>query len=310
MQFDVFISYAWTDDNHREWVHLLAATLRCMGFNVGIDADVDYGNDLDGFMRKIPESRHILMIVDDNYVYRANNCPASGVGMENSIIRNAIETKPEGWVAPLLVRNDGGELPEWMSGRNIKYFDFRSDCEKGDFPGAEQVDDLWRWIAGLSPDKEHAVSFATICERARRVEQIDELRDPGAWSSPWLSREGVIFSYSDAPRETMVLGSNCYTFSLTVSQCGADSVYVYSDYVKAIGLVADGVSYDNLDAKAAYGYVAPGRTIKLSAGQSAILMNDGGCLCAVRLMNAIPERNDGIYERPKIIFDYRILIEE
>ena len=68
MQFDVFISYAWTSDEHREWVRLLAASLRNMGFNVGIDAKVDYGNDLDGFMRKIPESKHVLMIVDDNYI--------------------------------------------------------------------------------------------------------------------------------------------------------------------------------------------------------------------------------------------------
>lgn len=37
-----------------------------MGFEVGVDAKVDYGNDLDGFMRKTPESKHILMIVDDN----------------------------------------------------------------------------------------------------------------------------------------------------------------------------------------------------------------------------------------------------
>ena len=56
MQFDVFISYAWTDSSHREWVRLLAACLRNMGFSVGIDAKVDYGNDLDGFMRKILES--------------------------------------------------------------------------------------------------------------------------------------------------------------------------------------------------------------------------------------------------------------
>ena len=73
MQFDVFISYAWTDDDHREWVRLLAACLRSMGFNVGIDAKVDYGNDLDGFMRRIPESLHVLMIVDDNYADRADN---------------------------------------------------------------------------------------------------------------------------------------------------------------------------------------------------------------------------------------------
>lgn len=111
MQFDVFISYAWTNDEHREWVRLLAATLRHMGFNVGIDAKVDYGNDLDGFMRKIPESKHILMVVDDNYVHRADTLPNSGVGIENAMIRGAIDSKSENWLAPLLVRNKKGAAP-------------------------------------------------------------------------------------------------------------------------------------------------------------------------------------------------------
>ena len=310
MQFDVFISYAWTDEGHREWVRLLAACLRNMGLSVGIDAKVDYGNDLDGFMRKIPESLHVLMVVDDNYVYRADNLPESGVGLENLYIRRAIDAKPEGWVAPLLVRNEKGRLPKWLEERNVKYFDFRANCEKGNFPGAEQVDDLWRWLVGLSPDKEHAVSLAILRERACRVEKIDELRDPGAWASPWLTGESVAFSYTDAPRKTMTLGSAGYSFSLSVSECGEDSVYVYSDYVKAVGLVADGAPYDGLDAKAAYQYITPGRTVTPKVGQTVVLMNDGGCLCAVRLASVTRERNDGDYRKPEIVFDYRILVED
>ena len=188
MQFDIFISYAWTSGEHREWVRLLAAGLRYIGFNVGIDAKVDYGNDLDGFMRKIPESRHVLMVVDDNYVYRADNLPDSGVGRENAVIRDAIDFQPEGWLAPLLVHNEEGRLPEWLSVRNPKYFDFRADCNKESFPGAEQIDDLWRWLVGLSPDKEYAVSVSALQKRAYRIERIDELRALGAWSYPELSR--------------------------------------------------------------------------------------------------------------------------
>ena len=310
MQFDVFISYAWTDSSHREWVRLLAACLRNMGFSVGIDAKVDYGNDLDGFMRKILESLHVLMIVDDNYVDRADNKPDSGVGMENSVIRNAVDAKPEGWLAPLLVRNKEGRLPKWLRGKNVKYFDFRTNCEKGNFPGAEQINDLWRWISELSPDKRHAVSLSTLRERACRVEKVDELRDPGAWANPLPTGERVAFPYEDAPRKTMTLGANPYSFSLSVSQCGPDSVYVYSDYVKAVGLVTDDAPYDGLDAEAAYEYITPGRTITLKIGQIAVLMNDSGCMCIVRLLDVTCERNDDVYQKPKIVFDYKILIED
>ena len=41
MQFDVFISYAWggpENTAHREWVRLLAAHLKQIGFHVGIDS--------------------------------------------------------------------------------------------------------------------------------------------------------------------------------------------------------------------------------------------------------------------------------
>lgn len=310
MQFDVFISYAWTNDEHREWVHLLAASLRHVGFNVGIDERVDYGRDLDGFMRKIVESEHVLMIVDSNYVDRADNAPNSGVGIENTVIQSVIDSKPERWLAPLLVHNEEVRLPAWMDGLNPKYFNFRSNCEKGDFPGAEQIDDLWRWLAGLSSDKEHAVSPAVIRERMYRVERIDELRDPGAWTRPYLSGSGVEFSYSDAPNSTMTLGAGTYSFALSVSQCGNDSVYVYADCGKAVGLVADDASYDDLDARHAYEHVAPGRTIKPKIGQGFVLMNNEGCLCVVRLCDVVREQNDGTYVKPKIVFDYRILIEE
>lgn len=309
MQFDVFISYAWTNDEHREWVRLLAATLRHMGFNVGIDAKVDYGNDLDGFMRKIPESKHILMVVDDNYVHRADTLPNSGVGIENAIIRGAIDSKSENWLAPLLVRNKKGRLPKWLNGKKPKYFDFRTVYDKDSFPGAEQIDDLWRWLVGLSPDKEQAVSLATLRKRAYRIERIGDLRAPGTWSHPEISKQGVEFSYIDAPRKTITLGAGSYSFSLTVSECSENSVYVYADYVKAVGLVTDGKSYDEMDADCAYGYITPGRTITPRIGQSFVLMNEEGILCSVALRSVIRERNSEIYEKPKIIFDYKILLE-
>ena len=65
---DLFISYAWSSDEHREWVRLLAANLKALGYDVLIDADVDYGDSLTGFMKRATQSRHVLLIVDDNYV--------------------------------------------------------------------------------------------------------------------------------------------------------------------------------------------------------------------------------------------------
>jgi hypothetical protein len=40
--------------SHREWVRLLAAHLKAIGFDVLIDVDVHYGDSLTGFMRTRP----------------------------------------------------------------------------------------------------------------------------------------------------------------------------------------------------------------------------------------------------------------
>lgn len=57
---------AWTSDKHRERVRLLAAQLKALGFDVLIDADVDYGDDLNGFMRRVGDSRRVLLVADRN----------------------------------------------------------------------------------------------------------------------------------------------------------------------------------------------------------------------------------------------------
>jgi hypothetical protein len=187
MQYDVFISYAWTSEIHREWVRLLASNLHAIGFSVGIDADVNYGDSLNGFMRKIKDSKHVLMIVDEKYVNRADNEPNSGVAIECRTIQSSIDSKPGDWVTPLLVRNPRGLLPQWILDKNLKYIDFRSDPEKGDFPGSEQILELWRWLAGLPADKQFAENPAVIRERMVRVERIDALRDPGMWAKSPLA---------------------------------------------------------------------------------------------------------------------------
>lgn len=168
---------------------------------------------------------------------------------------------------------------------------------------------MCRWLAGLSPDKQHAVSLATLRERACRIERVDELRDPSVWMTPRLVSEGVVFPYADAPQNTMTLGSSSYSFSLSVSERGEDSIYVYNDYIRAVGLVTDAVPYEGPHAETACRYITPGRTVTPRMGQTVVLMNDEGCLCFVKLTGVKRERNDDAYQKPEIVFDYRILAE-
>lgn len=83
MLYDVFISYSWTEGTTKVFAHDLATHLQTIGFNVGIDINVDYGNSLTGFMNSICDANHVLMIADASYVERANSVPESGVATEN-----------------------------------------------------------------------------------------------------------------------------------------------------------------------------------------------------------------------------------
>lgn len=310
MRFDLFISYAWTNEEHREWVRLLAAHLRTMGFIVGIDEDVKYGESLNGFMRKIREAEHVLMIVDENYVYRADNVPDSGVAFENRVLEDAASSKPANWIAPLLVRNPEGALPRWLANKNPKYFDFRSYPNQNDFPGSSQIEDLWRWLSGLSSDKTYAISPAVIRERMRRVELVDSQRDPSNWSFPRIYGQDIAFNCGDAPRDSIMLGSEPYDFVFEVSSCSENSIYIYADHVKAVGLIPIETEVAELTAREAFGFIGPGRSITPQVNQSAVLMNAKGCLCIVTIRNVTTESSVGSYVKPCIVFDYRILLEE
>jgi hypothetical protein len=155
---DVFITYAWTSGPHREWVRLLATALQAMGFNVRVDANLDYGNGVTGFMRQVVEARHVLMIADENYVDRADHVPGSGAYIENGWLREVYAQQPSTWLTVMFKDNPGFTVPAWLAEHNPRGLNYNTNHETGDFPGAEQLVDLWRWLADLPADLKNAVS--------------------------------------------------------------------------------------------------------------------------------------------------------
>lgn len=82
--YDVFISYAWSKERS-EWVRLLASHLHLMGFQVGLDNNLPYGDDLIAFMKSLSNARHVLVIVDQTYLERAQTA-GTGVATESQQI--------------------------------------------------------------------------------------------------------------------------------------------------------------------------------------------------------------------------------
>lgn len=304
MSADLFISYAWTSEQHREWVQLLAAHLKAIGHDVLVDADLDYGDGLNGFMRRATECRHVLLIVDENYVRRADSQPGSGVGIETKWISEAHDSKPPTWLSVLFKDNPTYRLPAWLVDHNPKGHSFNANPSNRDFPGSEQVEELWRWIEDLPANRDHAVSAATLRERAKRIEVIDRQRDPNSWSAP--APEGEIhFEYDRAPGRTYTVGYGELTFKLYVSGCGAQSVYVLKDPIHAVGLNLSGAT-TTTDLAA---QLTPGRSVVASVGQQVILQNQRGALCLVDLLDCQRETTSPRYMPASIRFRYSILLD-
>lgn len=304
MKKDLFISYAWTSDSHIEWVRLFASHLHLVGYDVKIDEKVDYGSSLNGFMQNVMESAHVLLIVDENYIERADNKPDSGVGIENKWLSLAFDSKPPNWLSVIFVNNPARRTPAWLNEHNPKGFDFNSNVKKGEYPGSIQIGDVWRWIEGLPASRRHEISVAVLRKRAARLERIDTLRDPNYYSNPALSGS-EFFRFKDYP--VYSVGNGIYQFKIKFSSCTYNSVYVYTDgELKAVGLITN-PDYDlrNVDS-----FLTPGRNVTPVVGQQVVLLNKEGILCIIRIDEVQQEVNAREYIPNHVIFTYEILIND
>src|SRR5690625_1127973 len=304
MGADLFISYAWTTPEHREWVRLLASCLKAVGYDVLIDVDVDYGNDLNGFMRTAIECRHVLVVADENYVDRAENMPESGVGIETRWFSDVYWQKPPTWLSILYKDNPAFKRPSSMQASNTKGHSFKVNHEAQDVPGSYQIEDLWRWIEGLSANRDHMVSMATLRQRVKRLEEIDQLRDPNTWSNPSLNAE-VCFKYNRSPRNIFSLGYGQFGFDIDISGCGADSVYVYRDHVHAVGINRTTTT----EHQALGEQLSPGRTVTANVGDQVILQNKQGALCLVDILEVQREETSPTWVEAFVRFSYRVLLD-
>ncbi len=301
MRTKLFISYAWTSDAHRRWVRLLATQLRLLGYTVLIDSDLPYGSSLSGFMREVTEADRVLMIVDKNYVERADHRPDSGVAIENQWVRSVLEEKKDSWLSVLFIDNAQFDLPSWLTGRGPKGFNFNSTPEQNNFPGVEQMDDLWRWIEGLPADKAHALSAAALLERMARIERIDAMRDPASYANPALE-DRITFRHQD--NQYYKLGNGEYEFKVSFSDHSSDAIYVINSGLKAVGLITT----PEYDPHTVDTFLRGGQYVTPVVGQRVVLMNLVGALCVMKIEAVQPEVNASIHIPPEVTFSYKILM--
>lgn len=115
----VFVSYSWDSEPHKEKVKIFVQDLRKNGINVIWDEELSYGERIPRFMvNSISQSDFVLFICTPNYKDRADN-NTLGVGFESAIITGEIyETSNEKKFVPILFNGTWQtSLPTWAKGK-------------------------------------------------------------------------------------------------------------------------------------------------------------------------------------------------
>lgn len=144
----VFISYAWTNEEHKNRILNIASSLvEDHGINIILDLwDCLPGQDLNAFMESMVLDQtvdYVLMMSDGKYKNKANN-REGGVGTESTIISSEIYKDVSATkFIPVAMEIENGEftLPQFCKSRRA----INMTNEDNDYEGIEEIA---RWING------------------------------------------------------------------------------------------------------------------------------------------------------------------
>jgi hypothetical protein len=142
----VFISYAWTSTQHKEWVRKLATDLQSNGVEVRLDQwHLREGNDANAFMESCVQDASvtkIILVCDPNYVTKANS-RKGGAGTEAQIISPELYGSVEQTkvVAVIAQYPEDGTDPVPIFARSRVYIDLSSHDKYG-----SNFEQLTRWL--------------------------------------------------------------------------------------------------------------------------------------------------------------------
>ena len=174
---DVFISYAWEDDDHREWVKDLAKQLRHDSVRVLLDQwEMAPGDQLPEFMAQaISLSKYVVIVCTPRYKEKSE-AGLGGVAYEGDIMTAEVMLSREHRkFIPILRRGSWEEAaPTWLKGK--LYIDL-----SGNPYSADAYSDLLRTLLNIreqAPVVESRSSFGRRGRRSGQNQSEQRLNEP------------------------------------------------------------------------------------------------------------------------------------
>jgi hypothetical protein len=213
MGSSAFISYSWDDDEHKEWVRLLAARLRADGVDATLDTWATVpGDELPAFMeRAVRDSDFVVIVCTPRYKGRSDALQG-GVGYEGDIMTaEALTRRPTRKFIPVLRRGSWIEAaPSWLTGKY--YVDLSGN------PYSERAYmDLVRTLLGI---RQTAPPLGKPMATVKPAPRSQGTTPPEGLDSPFedITITRVIVEDVTEPRRDGTAGSALYVVPFALSQ--------------------------------------------------------------------------------------------
>ena len=215
-KINIFISYSWDSQHHKDWALSLAGKLEeYFEIQVTFDQyDLDSSEDKNHFMEKgVFETKFILTLVTPQYVEKANR-RLGGVGIETkmSSARHWEESLGNGRSSIIPLLREGNELPNYL--KEKFYIDFRED-DKFNYSFDELISHLIGDSKKTRPQKIKSVNKKPIHQDLTRIEDFLKINH---------KKRRLVFDKSDTTNFT---AGNKIRFELWETRSPATDYYLF-----------------------------------------------------------------------------------
>lgn len=301
---EVFISYSWDSQEHKEWVHKLYNILRDNGVEVLIDRyEVFLGSNLEKYMRQgLNDCRYVLCVCTEGYLSKTND-PTTGVGKEAHIIKANDKVD---FIIPIIKDNQDKTLPDFIEG--AYYTDFSNVAFDGtNLNDVEKIKEVLVHIYNiddtLKPQK--GTNPFEVC-LGRDVIINTKIRQ-SMYRNPELT-DAVEFNYSNNNGEYSI-GSGEFAFTTKWSKASDVLIHAYRDAsdIKQIAVIKDLTDLpEELIDVTELDFTSRVRSPK--RGDGIIWLNTAGHFAITVIRDIKDDTRDDNIDLLK--FEYRIYLEE
>lgn len=279
-----FVSYAWDDEEHKNWVLKLASDLRRHGVDAILDQwDARLGNDLPYFMEQgLTKSHIVICVCSDKYVEKANS-GIGGVGYEKRILAAELMRGYERpFILPIIKGNSQTcKLPTFLSG--LKYVDF----DKGNYFGCYQ--ELLERIYDEDIKKKPPLGCnpfvsTTISDQITTKLNLEKVE----FQNPVYEGK-VSFDYKKNSG-SYIIGEGDYMFNTHWSECGDNSIHCYRDHVYRLGYNFKYKEFPTPNEFIQFDFSSRTRSVKV--GEIVILENNHHKFAALKILKVVRRNED------------------